>query len=130
MANIVSIRKPSKIKALILGVLTLGLLATSVSAASSTALLQYESNAEGPKINIHDGASRMTVTNAGGGPYQLIGYAKKYVAIFPDPTVHTSYARPVTEVRTNFYPDPSTYYPEAYGEYNTDDLYGAVNITD
>ncbi len=131
MVNIVKIKKSNKFKVLSLGFISLGILATSASAASSTAILNKgNSSAKGGAINIHDGSSRMTVTNSGGGPYQLIGKAKKSIVILPDPTVHTSYARPMTEVKSNFSPPPSTYYPVANTEYNTKTLSGGVNITD
>ncbi|CAM4186481.1 hypothetical protein BAMA_24480 [Bacillus manliponensis] len=131
MTNIVNLKKTNTFKAVMVGALSLGILASGASAATSTAYISTGKNsAEGDTINIHDGSSRMTVTNSGGGPYQLIGQAKKYVAILPDPTVHTSYARPVTEVKTNFSPAKSTYYAAAYTEYNTTSLSGAVRITD
>lgn len=70
MTNIASIKKLSKMRALILGGLAVGMLATGASAASSTAVL---ASAEGSKINIHDG----------GGPYKLTGYAKKVCSNIP-----------------------------------------------
>lgn len=130
MVDVVNIKKNNKVKSIILGIAAFGALASSASAASSTALINYTSSAEGAKVNIHDGASQMTVTNAGGGPYGIFGYAKKYVAVLPDSIVHNSYAAAGKEVKTNFYPDPSTYYAVANTEYNTTALYGAVRITD
>ncbi|TYR78883.1 hypothetical protein FZC66_17830 [Priestia megaterium] len=130
MTNVINVKKPNKFKVLMLGALSLGILASGAFASTSTALLyKGKSSAEGATINIHDGSSRMTVTNSGGGPYQLIGQAKKFVAIFPDPVVHTSYARPVTEVKTSFSPEASTYYAAAYTEYASTSLSGAVSIT-
>lgn len=130
MVNLAVSNKKTAPKMLALGALAVLLATTNVSAATSTASLNYTASAEGGKINIHDGSSRMTVTNSGGGPFQLIGYAKKSIVVLPDPTVHTSYARPVTEVKSSFSPAPSTYYAEAWAEYSSKDIRGTVKITD
>ncbi|WP_042477603.1 hypothetical protein [Bacillus ndiopicus] len=122
----------SKIALLIFTIIFSVLLSNIANAATSIAVLNTGSNsAKGTPISITDGTSKMTVTNGSNQPFQLIGHAKKFnVSIIPDTIVHTSYARPQTEVVSTFYPTPTSYYAVAYTEYNTTQIWGAVQITD
>ena len=69
----------------------------------------------------------MTVTQ-NSGSVGLYGYAKKH-SLLIDTTVHDSYAARGQQVVTSFSPAASTYYAQAYGEYQSKEVTGRVVIS-
>jgi hypothetical protein len=126
-------QSPKKLTIMLLGLLALLFIAYDVNAATNTAFLDvgeyYEDNDKEKVISIQDRSSTMTIAHGGGDIYQLKGEAHKYVFLLPDTIVHSSWARPRTEVVTKFSPEPTSYYAAARAEYNATSIWGSVTIT-
>ncbi|WP_332648469.1 hypothetical protein [Lysinibacillus sp. 54212] len=97
-------------------------------AGTSTAIKQSGVvKADGNKPNIHWGSATMTVTQ-NSGAVDIYGYAKKH-SLLIGTTVHGSYAARGQRVVTSFSPAASTYYAQAYGEYQSIEVTGRVEIS-
>lgn len=118
----------SNIKAifLIISMLFMAILATTAQAATSTAILSYESSKSGPNIPVHDGGVSFSSFNESRSVDRLEASIRKSLAVLPDPYAYFRIDPPGTGVFTWVSLEPSSYYAYAY---SPSKIYARVSIS-
>lgn len=99
---------------LIISMVFMAILATTAQAATSTAILSYESSKSGASIPVHDGGAQFSSFNESRSVDRLEASIRKSIVALPDPYAYFRIDPPGTGVSTWVSLEPSNYYAYAY----------------